>query len=82
MHQVRGVRGVVGAIGHRDIQQSIEREREREKEKDIPSCLYSSIVFFSPSLKPSVLEAARSSWWSAIVVVGVLGGGMYVLQYA
>ena len=34
MHQVRGVRGVVGAIGHRDIQQSIEREREREKEKD------------------------------------------------
>ena len=69
MHKVRGV----GAVGHRDI---LHRERERKRKTNIPSFVYSSMVFFSPTLKPSVLEAARSSWWSAIVVVGVLGGGI------
>ena len=37
-----------------------------------PSCVYSWMVFFSPTLNPSVREAARSSsWWSAIVYICV-----------
>lgn len=40
-------------------------------EKDgirVPSLAYSSTVFFSPTLKPSVLEATRSSSpWDAMV---------------
>lgn len=66
MHKVRGV----GVIGYRDI-----LYEERKRKTSIPSFVYSSMVFFSPTLKPSVLEAVRSSWWSAIVVVGVLSGG-------
>ena len=50
--------------------------RNRADIVNIPSCVYSSMVFFSPTLKPSVLEAARSSsWWSVIVTVvpGLVG---------
>lgn len=47
---------------------------------DIPNCLYSSMVFFSPTLKPSVLEAVRSSlWWSAMVFSCSWYGGVRVL---
>lgn len=40
---------------------------------DIPSFWYSSMVFFSPTLKPSVCSACRSSSWSPVMVDG--GGG-------
>jgi hypothetical protein len=40
--------------------------------KDIPSFWYSSIVFFSPTLKPSVCSACRSSWWSAMSAIAVV----------
>ena len=32
---------------------------------DLPSFWYSSIVFFSPTLKPSVCSGTRSSWTAA-----------------
>lgn len=51
--------------------------RIREESPDLPSFVYSSIVFFSPTLKPSVLVAVRSSSWSAIVAVSG-AGALYV----
>jgi hypothetical protein len=32
---------------------------------DLPSFWYSSMVFFSPTLKPSVCSGTRSSWTAA-----------------
>ena len=50
------------------------RDSSIDGEIHIPSSVYSLIVFFSPTLKPSVLEAIRSSSCSGIVSVGAWWG--------
>ncbi len=44
------------------------KEGREESMNGVPSFAYSSTVFFSPTLKPSVLEATRSSSpWDAMI---------------